>query len=266
MKRILPLLLALCALMTAPVYADLIYVPESDFMEDHYDECTYVNRLYWVNGGEGYALLQKSPVDDQLRAAALNGTKLRVHFTCDSADGVLGLVEYVLEGDYAVQAGSSERQTGWVPMADLTVVYDDQAFQEEFAADLTDWDGDLRQITRTGDTVFWTYPGSGTVNHAMPVELDIQFDKQYTDDEGQVWGHVGYYRAMRGCWVCLDDPAGAVRETTLDRTPTLTPAAAPPADVLSNMGGGSPALLVGGGLAALCAGLAAWFLKGRKHP
>ncbi|MBR4441895.1 MAG: hypothetical protein IKS52_01315 [Clostridia bacterium] len=52
MKRLASLfvLAALICALALPAAADVAYMPRDNFIEKHWDECSYVNRWFWTNG------------------------------------------------------------------------------------------------------------------------------------------------------------------------------------------------------------------------
>ena len=55
MKRLPPLILAVCLLLTTTVSADLITItPNDSFYAAHIDDCRYEPHEYVTNGTEGY--------------------------------------------------------------------------------------------------------------------------------------------------------------------------------------------------------------------
>lgn len=202
MKKMAVFLLsaALCCALTVPAWADVIWEPENDFYEAHADKCEYLGRSYYVNGPEGAAAVWQKPGGGYV-AVLENGTALHVAFTYRDLGGtVWGVAEYG-EGN----------ATGWIDMADLLLIYDGQAFEEEHRADFLPYDGSFADLCHSEDrrVIVWTYPGSGEINCDFDTLSQsysaLEPDVIWTDGDGRVWGHVGYYMAARG-WVCLSEP------------------------------------------------------------
>lgn len=199
MKRGICILLALW-LLAVPALADVIWEPEDDFYSAHSDQCEYLGRSYYVNGPEGGAALWQKPGGGYVQVLE-NGTELYISFTYKDLGGTIwGVAEYGERGD-----------TGWMDMADLLLIYDNQSFIEEHEAEFTPYSGGFEDLcTSEGRRVIvWTYPGSGKMNcdfeslnqNYSPLEPG----DTWTDEEGRVWGRVTYYMGARG-WVCLSDP------------------------------------------------------------
>ncbi len=227
MKRILALILASFSLLAAfPALADVMWEPRNNFYENHRDECTYENRAYFANGKDGYALVYDSPASKSPAAAILNGTELHIYFTFAQGGTTWGVAEYALdESGYAANEFNSNL-TGWVPMADMHVRYDSQAFLAEH--EVVPVTEEPRDFEGEGSLIFWTYPNSGEVYATVELPCDdISIASLYTDADGREWGNIGYYRGMRNCWLCLSDPTNPDIPEIAVEYKNLYPAAAP---------------------------------------
>ena len=92
MKRLASLLVlaALICALALPAAADVAYMPRDNFIEKHWDECSYVNRWFWTNGEAGYVLAHKTP--DSKEATPLpNGGK---YYISNVYQGKWGVLEY----------------------------------------------------------------------------------------------------------------------------------------------------------------------------
>lgn len=240
MRRIFALLVtavALCVL-TVPAFADVIWTPEDDFFEQHDDACTYVGRSYYANAQAGSVAVCKEPGGKELASAA-NGAEFYVSFTYDLDGDAWGVVEYDVNDGTDKWLGwktGKKSGTGWVKMDDLLVIYDQQSFEEEHSAAFKAYAGGFDAVLASDDqrVIVWTYPGSGEMtadfeklNHDYADAMSV--DRQWTDEDGLVWGHVGYYMGARG-WVCLSDPSNQDLPVT-KQTVVLYPAAQNVADV-----------------------------------
>ena len=199
MRYLLCGLLAVC-LLSAAALADVIWEPDDDFYRQHSEDCEYLGRSYYVNGPEGGAALYQNPGGGYVRVVE-NGVPLYISFTYTDLGGTLwGVAEYGDAGD-----------TGWVDMADLLLIYDNQSFMEEHEAEFVPYDNSFEDLCSSENqrVLFWTYPGSGRIcGDFETLHQDyspLQPDVTWTDGDGRVWGRVGYYMAARG-WVCLSEP------------------------------------------------------------
>lgn len=211
MKRIIKtgglLALALCltAVLCLPALADVIMEPQDDFYSAHADEMEYVNREYYTNGEIGYTPISGEP-GGRVLGYARNGQVFLVSFVyTDAAGARWGLVEYAKDGDLFTSAPYTGK-AGYIALDDATGVYDSQAFYEEHEAEFKSYSGDGSELS--GGAVLWTFPRSGTF-YDFEEDLEpesVVIDLIYTYDDGQEWGHMGYYYGLRNVWVCLSDP------------------------------------------------------------
>ena len=200
MKRILSLALALVFLLAlAPaVTADVIWVPEDPFLEDHMSQSSHHERNYYTAGPNGSVTVYKSPESAAVVKQLPNGELLNISWIYTDPDGISwGFCEFF--GD--------EGWDGWMPMDYLLLRYDSQSFREEFADRIEDGFG---QIAPSGEdrVHFWGYPGSDTLRAAMLIDESYQpqYLSTFVDDAGRNWGHINYYAGIRDVWVCLDAP------------------------------------------------------------
>jgi hypothetical protein len=185
-------------LMSKPVKADLIWTPNDDFFEKHYEECEQLGRSYTANGEDGYVELRKDPLTKETVENVKNGAEFFVSFTyTDKTDQVWGVVEY-------------DDSTGWISMEDLTIIYDNISFMEEHKDEIKAYQGEFDDIDLGEEPIqFYQYPGSGTSISAIEIKEDKpEFSNTYEDTEGRLWGYIAYHLAHRG-WICLSDPTNA---------------------------------------------------------
>ena len=202
MKRLFSLILALVLIlaMSPAVRADLIYIPDNSFLEDHMSDCTQICRHYTTITE---AQLYNSPEDDHVVLTYAAGEKLRISYIyIDARDIVWGYTE------------SGETQhSGWVAMAYLELVYDFLVFKEVYAdrIDYSVYSDPLDHSLAGQEIRFWDYPGSANSElcqlSADPNGLPC-IDSAFTDDAGRKWGFVLYYdhNDRMNFWICLDDP------------------------------------------------------------
>jgi len=223
--------LTLCVL-TLPAAADVIWEPQDSFYESHSAECTYEGRSYYVNSKEGAAALYGEPGGTKAEILAANGVMLSVGFTYKKDGEVWGVAEYdAADGqNWLSWETGHETGSGWIRLSDLLLIYDEQSFEEEYGKEFTDYSGGFDALLASDDqrVIVWTYPGSGTSADDF-AHLDsgyagkMEIDRQWTDGDGRVWGHVAYYMGARG-WVCLSDPGNEALPVT-EHSRSLYPAA-----------------------------------------
>lgn len=212
------LLLAVCCI--AAVGADVIFEPDDSFYDNHRDQCEYHSRSYTANGPNGDVTVYESPESDKTIAVLPNGETLPIYYIfADAADIPWGFYENW-------QTGVS----GWVPMEYLELIYDEISFREEFGSQLLEETGAL-SAEHTGQTVkFWSYPGStGYLEVSVETDYAPEYQMVYTDVNGARWGRVGYYMAIKGYWVNLDDPT-ADYDTLYPDAPEETDAPTEPSE------------------------------------
>ena len=94
--------LVMVLLMSKSAQADLIWTPDDDFFEKHYEECEQLLRNYTANGEEGYVEIKKDPLSKETIENVKNGEEFYVSFTYTDKKGrVWGVVEY-------------DDSTGWI--------------------------------------------------------------------------------------------------------------------------------------------------------
>ncbi len=199
MKRKIPaLLLTLAAVLALmlPVRADVIWEPDDSFYSSHRDQCSPVNRGYQAAGSGGTVSIWSAP-GGTAGTVLDNGAEVWVHFVY-SGDMDWG---YAVTGD-----GKAE---GWIPMDDLSLIYDAQAFEEDHQDELTQ----AENITADPDSfVAYSYPG-GPVQRTVTVDRDymslpeaLNGNDMYTDGSGLRWCRLNYYLGRMDAWICADDP------------------------------------------------------------
>ncbi|MBR4702860.1 MAG: hypothetical protein IKO91_03360 [Oscillospiraceae bacterium] len=202
MKRAMTLLLALvlCLALAAPALADVIWEPESDFYETHFDECYPENRTYVTSGEEGVVYAFDVPLG-KLTAEYPNGEELWIEWIWDR-EGGWGFFRYRDDDGW---------KEAWVQLGDLTVKYDAVSFAQEHGSEFIYSEEEvLLPLEGLEQLVLWTYPGA--VDHSVfsvysdSGEPPLWFNTLYEDPKGRTWGNLGYYYGYRNVWVCLDDP------------------------------------------------------------
>lgn len=248
--KALPLLLLAVLALTAPARADLIWTPDDPFYEQHWEECAYVNRRYQLGGYDGSVTVFTAP-GGMNKAALDNGLQGRIQFTWEGKGTTWG---------YLCNVAGSDVE-GWVPMDDLSLIYDSQAFAEDHAGQITE---DFPEQVDFHEAVLYDYPNgtAGEILTEAPNYLPFSqtFTRLYTDENGLSWGYVGYYMGNLDCWVCLDDP---MNETLNSGIVPISPS---PAQLRGSatVTAGPPVLLVAAGLVAAVTAVTAVLLLKRK--
>lgn len=231
MKRFFSCLLTLVMLLAlpAPAYADIVWEPDNRFYEKHRDQCTYIDRQYYANGGEGFVTLWDAPGGAMVQDQYQNGFTLWVYYQYQ---------------DWACVTvfGDEGEISGWVPMAELSLVYDHISFEEEYGDQIRPYNGEFADYAGDAEAVnFYKYPGAPEIaqtwetggdwhvldNLTGTAENDSYISQVFTDEDGRTWGYVGYMYGRLNAWFCLDEPDGTdfpVREVSAQElTPPQTP-------------------------------------------
>lgn len=268
MKRLFACLLAIMVLLslTPAALADVLWEPDNNFYEKHSNECTYVGRSYYANGPEGFVTLWDAPGGSTVAAQFENGFTLPVYW------------QYQDWGCVTVW-GDEGDVSGWVPMAELYLVYDYISFEEEYGSQFTDYNGEFEDFSGdTGEICCWAYPNAPEHSFTLKSDADVverltgsgeeksYISHVYTDDSGVTWGFVGYLFGSRNFWINLDNPTGGGTMSSsvpqaedLIASGQLTAPQTPVMPAASRM----PYLLVGG-VVVVTLGLLGWFY-GRKR-
>lgn len=266
MKRFLTCLMTLCALtgLAVSAQADILWAPrDNSFYDRHSNELTYVGRQFLANGPEGYITVWNAPGGNTVVSQYENGAALWVYYAYQ---------DWGLIGDWG-----GDLTEGWIPLADLSLIYDHISFEEEYVSQIRDYKGEFAGYSGELTCVnFYEYPGAPEVK--LPYEPVSAYreeikniltgkdqdwgeaiSKVFTDEEGRAWGYVDYlYRRVEG-WFCLDNPDGAdfpIRQVP-DTEFTAPQAPVRPASFYV------PYILVGG-VVAVTAGLLFWFYARKR--
>lgn len=202
---ILFLTLAAALALAAPALADVIWEPDDPFYNRHADECTYENRRYELAGYEGTVTVYTAP-GGLARTTLDNGARGTVQFVWKADEGNWGYLCSLEDSDVE----------GWIPMDDLTLIYDSRQFMEDHSAELVE--GEAVEVDFT-QAVLYAYPG-GPAEYVLKEDKQYQpfsqmFTTTYTDQDGLCWGYVGYYMGHRNRWICLDDPMNEDLDTAV---------------------------------------------------
>lgn len=232
MKRLSSAVLTLLLLLalTPPAYADIMWEPDGNrFYESHRGECEYNTRSYYANGPEGFVTAWDAPDGGVVQAQYQNGEALWVGYTWQD----WALISRWEDG---------KETTGWVPLAELSLIYDYLSFQEEYADQIKPYNDEFGNYAGDAKVVnFYEYPGAPEVDESFEVDggMDVlgcltgsgespsYIGSIFVDEDGRTWGFINYMYGYRNAWFCLDAPDGEdfpVREVS---APELTPAQTP---------------------------------------
>lgn len=181
----------LSILCPAEIRADVIFEPENDFYTAHSEECLYHTRSYRTVSEQAF---YDAP------GASGSGTL---------ASGVSVPISWLYRDGDGRDWGFFEQSTGdagWIPMAEMALLYDSTEFIADHSADLN---LEQPQTVPSGNSVvFWSYPESGTTAGSIDaLESDLELSPLYTDAEGRTWGYFGYYMGYRDSWICISAPS-----------------------------------------------------------
>ena len=199
MKKLFVLMTLLVLVLSLPLsaFADVIYNPSDDFLEDHRAESSHVNRSYIVNSPKEKIVVYKNPEDWMIQGEIPNRQGVYISWVYRAPDGV----------DWGYVEPWNEDIAGWVPMSCMVPIYNESDFLREFENRIKSERGDL--FAFAGQEIrIWEYPGSEDCS-TMIVSSDPYFAPDYAyyctfvDDAGQRWGKIVYYN---NTWVCLDNP------------------------------------------------------------
>ena len=206
-RKICTLFLAALAVLslTVPVSADVIIEPRDSFFEKHREECTYVARQYELAGYDGKVTVFTAPGGVN-KLTLDNGLRGTIQFTWEGKGTTWGYLIY----------WDDQWIEGWVPMDDVSLVYDSKQFMTDHAGEIVETDPVPVDFH---EAVLYSYP-NGPVESTLEEDPDYMsfdelFTQVYTDGAGLRWGNVGYYMGTRDRWVCLDDPMNKELDTAI---------------------------------------------------
>ncbi|MCI8442763.1 MAG: hypothetical protein HFG27_09565 [Provencibacterium sp.] len=255
MKKRFAALLAALLLFLLPVQAnaDVLVEPEDSFYRRHAEDCDGLFRWYQANGEEGYAAMLDQP-GGHVIANIRNGTELFMsHVYRGSGEWGYTEQDASLEGIAAARKGGL---SGWINLSGLRPVYDSVAFREDHAQQILPFSGDMGSLMQAERVQLWKYPGAPAQETFLEkIDDSFQLAGCYTDEDGRLWGWVGYYRGWRDIWVCLSDPENTALPERIPEQPPLYPAAEPPVPK------GYPSFILAAVLVALVIGLTLFLLR-----
>lgn len=197
MKKFVTLALALAMLLSLslPVYADVIWEPfEDTFYSSHRDQFSYCGYAAYANSPDGVTQTYKKPGGSKGDTIP-NGELVYIQHSYTDDDG----------NTWALLAESV-----YVPMAHLLNRYDDEFFADHpeiVSADSAEHPEITVDIPVGTPLLTWTYPRGMYIESENDWDADILSGCQffYTDDQGLVWGYIGYWFGHRDLWICLSD-------------------------------------------------------------
>ncbi|MCL1794135.1 MAG: hypothetical protein FWG34_09715 [Oscillospiraceae bacterium] len=194
-------LLALSTIFAAK--ADIIIEPRDGFYSRNRQDCGTVSLNYAANGENGFVSAKKEPGSDTETAKIENGETLHICAVYSHQGKNWGLYEFREPYGW---------ESGWVPMDQLSLIYDNFAFTEEHKGEFYEYADIYQKLKNSEKIVLWTYPGSGEIVKIVDVELsEDQLFKYYTaykDAEGREWTFMKYFPGEYeyGTWICISDP------------------------------------------------------------
>ena len=251
-RKIFTLFLAALAVLslTLPASADVIIEPRDSFFEKHREECTYVARQYELAGYDGKVTVFTAP-GGMNKLTLDNGLQGTIQFTWEGKGTTWGYLIY----------WDDQWIEGWVPMDDVSLVYDSWEFKTDHAGEIVETDPVPVDFH---EAVLYRYP-NGPTGNTLTEDPDYQrfneiFTQVYTDENGLRWSYAGYYMGHLEAWVCLDDPMNAGLDTG------VVPVAPSAAQLRGSatVTAGPPAVAIAGVLVAAVAAVTAVLLVKRK--
>ena len=271
-RRIVVLFLAAVMAMSVGVTAraDVLWEPENRFYEKHSQECEHLGRGFYANGPEGFVTLWDAPNGSRVQGQLTNGGELWVDW-------------HYQDWAYASVYDGGEATEGWVPLAELQLIYDYISFAQDYAGEIREYAGEFADYSGDAEGVaFYEYPGAPAVKTYWTVEQNDELmtnltggpegesyiQSVFVDEQGLTWGFVGYMYGRMNAWFCLDDPAGDGEqgdgESVFPLRQVGTPELIPPQDPVAQASAYIPWLLVGAVVVVTAVLLGLFIRRGRK--
>lgn len=200
MKRLLSLCLCLVLLLALvpAARADVIWEPYGDrFYESHQEDFSRHSEVYYCNSLYGSVEFYDKP-NGTVIGSQKNGTVIGLTYLYDNGkDPAWGLSELYLDGQW----------TGaYVLMSELLNRYDKEFFSDHETQ--TEPPEGLEAFCSEKQILYWTYPGGSyhkDFNRFQDSDITAYCQWFYTDEDGNVWGYVGYHMGHVESWICLTD-------------------------------------------------------------
>ncbi|MFI3168083.1 MAG: hypothetical protein R3Y32_08225 [Bacillota bacterium] len=193
MKKILTLIFVFVVSLSSfatTASADVIPMLPGDFYMEYSKELNYINRDYITDGASGSVAVYISPLDYSIEETLQNGEQINI--------------DYTYEKDGELWGGNSK---GWVLMDNLALIYDSTQFFSDHSDEFTEYTGEIFEIPTA---LLYSYPNSGTCFEHPEYPDYLLFTQSvsyvYTDENGNDWGLITYYRGFRNYWICLSNP------------------------------------------------------------
>lgn len=208
---LLPVLFALL-ISTLAAYADIYIGPRglraNNFYRRNENKCVPLYRSFYMNGKSGSVSVTENPGSGRETAVIENGEKLVIMFTYNHNGKLWG----------GTEGSRKHRITGWVPMDQLMLEYDDISFTEEHKNEFYPYTGDYEALKKVKEVVPWSWPGAGTkvenFRGFIVFSFNIEFSDVYKDEQGRKWGKMTipqthpylYSDRDQVIWICISDP------------------------------------------------------------
>ena len=210
--------------------ADIIFMPQNDFFEDHKNECVPVERTFYFPGG--ISLRQEPGSKNKVKLEAhhaklLTSKKIYVNYAYTHKGEIWGFIEHVEHG-----LGFS----GWVLMDKALLVYDEISFMKDNKASFYNYPGGNQAIKEklasASSIIVWKWPlgeksisYESTENYGQWKEVTRTIDNKYkyydnlfvsyfltdayNDGQGREWIRIIDYSSFSNrysYWICVSDP------------------------------------------------------------
>ena len=213
MKRLINLLLALVLVlaMSPAVYADVVYIPDDDFLDAHVSDRE--DRSYTARTE---VKVYEDPGTGKVVATLSEGDSVHVYYIwTDALLHKWGCIE-------------TEQFSGWIPMAYMKRSYDSISFREDYSdqfRSLGDWVY-LDEAYAGQEIRIWSYPCSES-SFTWTFDSDPEslpcYGTLYTDDSGLDWCYVNYSWGFTDFWICLSDPTADFETLYPNGAPQVVP-------------------------------------------
>jgi len=232
------LFIVLLLLALSPVaHADIVM--GNEFLYAIRNKTVDVNKQFIVNSSTGYVVPKEKPGSHK-GVTVEHSYKFEL-FSITDENEFMFLNGDIITIEYAYRHGGSYwgitkpshtfQPSGWIPMDELRVYYDNVDFMTEHKNELHRYTGGFDELSETEAFYLWQWPGSDMEK----IKYDSTvFDSDtyrgadtYLDNEGREWVYIiifgeviGNNRRTTAGWICLSDPENS-------SIPAFNPAPAP---------------------------------------
>ncbi len=211
MRKLFTLLLSVCLLCMCVLSAsaDVIWEPYGDsFYEEHRAEMQYENRFYKATAD----LAQYKQPNGKIEKEAV--------ITADE----LFNVQYLYEDENGVLWGNcyipGVADSAWINLVGCVRPYDRTDFTNDYESEFEPIEAQPDISFYAEEVPIYDYPGAENALYNMIVEEDSEYLPEYvhtyTDEAGNVWGEIMYFRGMNG-WVLLEGDIATVQAPDKER-------------------------------------------------